>query len=129
MMLFAGTCLRGTHLTFENVNWINLINLVIVKVSWKEDGTNLKYFEIKLQDMDNCLSWHSNFISGVFSKCCKKRRFTSSLPYYCHTVVIKLMVIFEVRSRHCLISIVWSTAKLVHRDGELKTTERIVYNE
>ena len=26
------------------------------------------------------------------------------------------------------LSIVWSTAKLVHRDGELKTTERIVHN-
>ena len=24
MMLFAGNCLRGAHLTFENVNWINL---------------------------------------------------------------------------------------------------------
>ena len=24
--------------------------------------------------------------------------------------------------------IVWSTAELVHQDGELKTTERMVYN-
>ena len=42
MMLFAGNCLGGTHLTFENVN--------LVTESFKKDGTNLKYFEIKLQD-------------------------------------------------------------------------------
>ena len=28
-----------------------IINLVTVKVSWKNNGTNLKHFEIKLQDI------------------------------------------------------------------------------
>ena len=50
-----------------------------------------------------------------------------ALSYYFHTMVLKLMVILSCNLGSNL-SIVWSTAKLVHRDGELKTTERIVYN-
>ena len=40
--------------------------------------------------LDNCLSsLHSSFISGdgKVTQCCKKRRFTFSLSYYCHIMV------------------------------------------
>ena len=50
---FDAICIKLPQRNPSNIwecqlNWLNLVN---VKVSRNEDGTNLKYFEIKLQDI------------------------------------------------------------------------------
>ena len=43
LMLFAGSCLRGSHLTFENVNWINLRTTVPL-VSYIRNSLRFWYY-------------------------------------------------------------------------------------
>ena len=57
-MLLAGNCLRGTYLTFEN------FNLVTVKISSKEDGTNLKHW-ITVYLLDTQILFQGCFLSVV----------------------------------------------------------------